>query len=192
MKSIPKTIQEAVKQTIQSGATHYRIGAGRLTLHFANGAEALSLPMFSADPGKNKAVARFVLEELAWHDYQSAAGKVVLVTTLCGNDGDYAYEMKFDAPLRVRVKEDTHPHDIERWIDGEYLEPAWDVTLIDKHVSEAAALENPWVYATSRALSGNIFPGDVLHVESTLERLQRLAASVGLINPSAPQLITRL
>lgn len=192
MNQIPQEIRDAVKQSIKHGATHYQMGAGCLTLNHSNGEESLRLPMFSADPAKNKALARFVLEELAWHDYQQAANKVVLVTTLSGYDGAYSYEMRFDAPIRVRVNEDTHPHDIERWDEGEYLDPIWDVTLLDTHVSEAAALTNPWIYGTSRSLSGRTQPGDVIRRESALEKLQRFASTIGLVKPRAPELLVRL
>lgn len=190
--TIDPAIHQAIQQSIKAGATDYRVGPGRLTLHYPDGEEALRLPMLSADPARNKAQARLVLQELAWNDYQQLAGKVVLVTTLYGNDNGRSYEMRFDAPLRVRVSPSTHPDDIERWTDSEYLDPAWDVTLIDTHVPEAAALTWPWIYGTSRSLSGAIEPGDMIREESFKERIQRFASDLGLMRPRAPELLIRL
>ena len=190
--TVDPSIQEAIQHYIKLGATDYRVGPGRLTLHYRNGDEALRLPMFSADPAKNKAQARLVLEEFAWNEYLRFAGKVVLVTTLYGNDEGYSYEMRFDAPLRVRVSVSTHPEDIERWADSDYLDPAWDVTLIDTHIPEAAALTSPWIYGTSRSLSGATEAGDVLREESLKERIQRFGTQLGLLRPRAPELLMRL
>lgn len=190
--TVDPSIHEAIQHYIKLGATDYRVGPGRLTLHYRNGDEALRLPMFSADPAKNKAQARLVLEELAWNEYLRLAGKVVLVTTLYGNDEGRSYEMRFDAPIRVRISPSTHPEDIERWTDSEYLDPAWDVTLVDTHVSEAAALTWPWIYGTSRSLSGTTEPADMIREESFREGLQRFASNLGLSRPRAPKLLMRL
>jgi len=190
--SVLPEIHEAIKHYIKLGATTYRVGPGCITLHYPDGEEALRLPMFSADPAKNKAQARLLLEELAWSEYLAFAGKVVLVTTLYGHDQGQSYEMRFDAPIRVRIAPMIYPTDIERWVDAEYLDPVWDVSLIDTHVAEAAALDHPWIYGTSRSLAGITTPGDVIRQESTIERVQRFATSIGLIKPRAPEMLVRL
>ncbi len=190
--NIDPAIHEAIQHTIRQGATDYRIGPGRLTLHYRSGEEALRLPMFSADPATNKAHARLVLEELAWDEYRKFQGKIVLVTTLYGNEHDRSYEMRFDAPVRVKISPSTHPEDIIRWTDAEYLDPAWDVTVVDTHVTEVTALKWPWIYGTSRSLSGETQPGDMIREESLTERIHRFASNIGLLKPRAPELLVRL
>jgi len=190
--AVAPEIHEAIQHYIKLGATDYHFGPGRLTLHYPSGEEALRLPMFSADPAKNKAQARLVLEELAWNEFRKLAGKIVLVTTLYGNDHDRSYEMRFDAPIRVKISPSTHPEDITRWTDPEYLAPAWDVILVDTHVAEAEALQWPWIYGTSRSLSGATQASDIIREESLRERIQRFASTIGLTKPRAPELLVRL
>ena len=123
---------------------------------------------------KPNELARFALEQIAWREYRAVEGKVVLVKCLSGYDENgYSCDVFFGNPVRVRVDRHANNDDICRWMDGDHLDPIWDVEIVDPGDPALAGMRSCWVHATSRSISGRIEEGDAVAVESPMARFAR-------------------
>jgi hypothetical protein len=86
------------------------------------------------------------LEAQALKDYHEAFGTIMTVRSLTGYQDDGSYD--FDGPeYRVRVV-DTPENDLYHWCD-EYLDPYWNVELVEPMPDELKGYRNFWTYGQS-------------------------------------------
>ena len=83
------------------------------------------------------------LEERALADHRTHRGSIILVTCLGGyNERDDSIELHLDPPLRCRVDR-TREEDVLHW-NGEWLDPYWDVTPLDRKNPAISGLRSFW------------------------------------------------
>lgn len=128
------------------------------------------------------------MEAKALADYKAHEGRVLLVSTLTGYVGEsgQAVTVHCDPPARVRVNRGIDKRrkseDLRHWCDN-WLDPYWDVTLIERHpaLEDARGL---WVFGTAYCTDGRTEPCSEWQLESTT-LLQRVADGVRRITGGA-------
>ena len=149
-----------IQKYVAAGAVSYRVAGSERRLEYPGGVVALTLP--AGD--EYATLAPYALEQLAWHEYRKAEGRIVLVSWLVGYAGatDASSDVAFKRPIRVRVLPGAKASDIERWGDDEHLDPVWQVEPVDPNTPELAGLRSFMVYATSRSIDGLVSDGGVV------------------------------
>jgi hypothetical protein len=97
-------------------------------------------------------------EQRAQQDFEAVRGKVLLVHEVDGfnSDGDTTW-VRLRTPARVRVGP-TDPQDIIRWMDEKWLDPIWNVSLVEPH-PQLTDIRSLWMYGNSYSLDGGTEPG---------------------------------
>ena len=113
----------------------------------------------SSERTDNNADRCRALEARAQQDYRAVHGKVLLVHEVYGLDrNNDSAELTLRTPARVRVIE-TPPEMITRWVDENWLDPIWDLALVEPHPDlEQAGIDSPWMYGTSYSMDGQTGP----------------------------------
>lgn len=101
-------------------------------------------------------------EARATAEYDALVGKDVRVTAISGyRDDDNCHDLTLDPPALVRINQ-TSDDDIKRWID-EWLDPVYNVTVVEPHPQIAADMRSCWIHGTSyNRKTGKTQPGDIV------------------------------
>jgi hypothetical protein len=124
-------------------------------------------------------MSRETTEALALETFKKHRGKVLLVRFLDGYRGNDSCVQEFNPPVRVKVVE-TSRTDILHWND-DYLDPYWDVAVLDGNREELNGLRSTWVNGPSiNSLTGQIeHPGKDWSVAEDRSFFQRLCECFG-------------
>lgn len=99
------------------------------------------------------------LEQLAASDFKAHAGKILLVRTVVGyNERDDSVDILCDPPARMRVRATCCDDDLRHWC-GDWLDPYWDVDLIEPHPA-LTDIRSTWVFGPSYSIDGKMEPSD--------------------------------
>lgn len=90
------------------------------------------------------------VERKALEEYRALVGQKILCYMLICSDGDVA----LDVPI-VAIIEPTQENDIARWNDHEWLDPIYDIKVVDWRGNGAIDVSRAyWVYGTSLSING--------------------------------------
>jgi hypothetical protein len=107
------------------------------------------------------------LEARAKADHAAHAGQIILATVVTGyNEHDDSVEVFCDPPARVRVCKAVREDDLCHWNDHEWLDPYWDVDLVEPHPA-LAGIRSMWVFGQSYSTKGGVEPCSEWTVEQT-------------------------
>ena len=95
---------------------------------------------------------RYELERLALADFAKAQGNLFNVDWVYGYVGDDSHDVRCDPPAVVRI-DPTGQDSILHWCD-EWLDPYWDVTILDSvgqplENGTLAGLRSTWIHGPS-------------------------------------------
>jgi hypothetical protein len=85
--------------------------------------------------------------------YEGATIRVSMIDGYSGNDHE---QLELQPPVLARVVK-TPREDVLHWTDG-FIDPYWDVELLEDHPDLPTDFRNPWVYGISYGLEGEIEP----------------------------------
>ena len=155
-----KDWKACIQKYVAAGAVSYRVTGSERRLEYPGGVVALTLPTDDTDAS----LTRYALEQMAWHEYRKAEGRVMPVSWLvgCAQGTGATRDVAFKHPIRVRVLPGAKAEDIERWGDDEHLDPVWRVEPVEPNIPELAGLRSLLVYATSRSVDGLVSEGGIV------------------------------
>ena len=96
------------------------------------------------------------MEQQARDELQRVVGRRFRVSMVFGYRGEDSVELFLDLPVMVRI-EPTSDADICRWCDAEWLDPCWNVEILETR-PELVGLRSAWVYGGSFSMSGERDP----------------------------------
>ena len=99
--------------------------------------------------------------------FDEVRGRIALVTHLMGYIGDDSRDFYTteDNPFRVLIREDTREDDVLHQVD-EFIDPYWDVELLNKHPEVPSDARSFWVFGPSIKIVPDVIAGNEIPAES--------------------------